>query len=435
MSFSARRGTRLSLFAVALLWLAAGCAEDAAPPPPEDPSDEPSQPQYRILLPDGRIVLVTGVRRGDELVVGGDMLFPLHSDSEAGPRSATAQYAQLWPTRRIPYMFGAQVDATTRQRVLDAMVPWTAAGFAFVPVTDLSVDFVDIRGAVSSTQPWICGATVGNRGLASHYDAAPQCTTRDYVHEWGHVLGLYHEHERTDRGYYITVCTAIDPSLTNTIATRGGTDWGAYDFGSIMHYDAYGRNPATGETDTSQVRITPLDGRPLNSFGLNTTPSSHDLGTIGYLYSGRPPGVPLYQLYNPQYQDWFYTISLSERGIAMQQYGYYDYGIAARVEPAPIGNALAFRRLYKGPPQTDHFYTTSLSEFSTVQSYGWQDEGAEGYLFTAASPGLRALWRFSHWDPPTSDLMHFYTINYDMRATLESAGWVLDQVAGYVYPP
>src|SRR4051812_44900983 len=113
MSIPTRRG--LSLFAVATLCLAASCVEEEASPSLGDPSEALPRQQYRIQLPDGRLAVVTGVRRGDQLVVGGDMIFPLNGGAGAGPRAASVQYAQLWPTRRIPYVFAGAVDPPTRQ--------------------------------------------------------------------------------------------------------------------------------------------------------------------------------------------------------------------------------------------------------------------------------------------------------------------------------
>ena len=123
----------------------------------------------------------------------------------------------------------------------------------------------------------MCAATVGRQAVNT-YHAGNACRARDYVHEWGHVLGLFHEHSRNDRNQYITATS----SLGGTIG-GGGYDSGAYDFGSIMHYDAYARN-YDGSVNYAQVLITPLDGRPLSSFGWNSVPSAGDISTVYWLY-------------------------------------------------------------------------------------------------------------------------------------------------------
>jgi len=161
------------------------------------------------------------------------------------------------------------------------------------------------------------------------------------------------------------------------------------------------------------------------------------LGLAAALSCGslRAEPVPLYETYNQQYQDFFYTIDPSQRDIAVSQYGYVYRGIAARVESTQIANTLPFWRFYKGLPQTDHFYTTDAGELNYVLSYGWQYERVEGYLFAGQAPGTVPMYRYHYWEGATSELMHYYTVDSTLRPMLESYGWVQDGLAGYVYPP
>ncbi len=414
------------LAATILLSLTIGCVGADDPAVREESFAELPRQDYRFQLPDGRIAVGTGIRNGDALLIEGDVMIPLREGK--GSNSTAAVTSNLWPTKVIVYEFDPAVDATTRQRVIDAMNPWRSAGIIFRQRTNQS-SFVRITTEYLPQYPWVCAvATIGYQQVNTYY-AGRNCRMRDFVHEWGHILGLFHEHQRTDRDQFVIA----DPSIGGTIAGMG-SDWGTYDFGSIMHYDAYQRN-ADGSVNYNQVLITPRDGRSLNSFGWNETPSYQDLSAVSSLYANRLPGVPLYQLYNYQYQDWFYTTNPNERLVAMQYYGYSDQGVTARVEPSQEGGAAPFWRFYKGPPQTDHFYTTSQSEYDYVIPYGWVYEGVEGYLYTYQVEGTTPLYRYSHWDGATSDLMHFYTVYDWYYSYLVGSGWGYDGVAGYVYMP
>lgn len=423
---------------LAIVAAIAGCAVPSGATTDDDAA-QPSE-HHTVQLPDGRVVTLTGARRGDYFA-SGDMLFPL-----GGLRAARVEASRKWPTKTIPYVFSSGVDAATRQKVVAGTEPWKALGFAFAEQPETSpLIFVSIQ---PSGDPFSSNVPVGySTTLASIYQAGSSCTPHDYAHEWGHVLGLFHEHQRPDRDTYITVDKTYDSSLGGnpTVVDNGGVAHGAYDFDSIMHYDAYGRT--NGAVDKAKVRLRPRDGRSLDSFGNALAPSEGDIAALEFLYGplthpAPPPPpppvpVPLYQLYSPPLQDWFYTINPSQRSIAMSVYGYLDYGVAARVDPLPYGNALPFRRMYKGPPQTDHFYTTSLDEFTSVQPLGWQDEGAEGYLYPNTSVCIDCipLYRYSHFDGWTGDLMHFYTIEGSFRPALEAWGWTFEGAAGYVHAP
>jgi hypothetical protein len=408
--------------------IAAACVAPAEPPPQADPLAELPREDYSFELPDGRILTGTGIRNGDMMLVGGDAVIPMPGKGSASKAHVTSG---LWPTKVIVYEFDPAVSAATRQKVLSAMNPWKSLGFIFRQRTTqaafvrITTEYIQQNG--QPVPSWVCAATIGF-SPQNFYWAGSSCRTRDFVHEWGHVLGLYHEHARADRGNFITV----DPTrITEQIGS--GASWGPYDFDSIMHYDAYDRD-ASGQVDYNHVLIRPLDQRPLSSFGWNDTPSSGDYAALSSLYANRSPGTPLYQTYNYQYQDWFYTIDPSERNIAVQ-IGYVDFGVAARLEPAQEASTAPFWRFYKGPPQTDHFYTTSADETNWVLSNGWGYERVEGYLYVYQAEGTTPLYRYSHWDPATSDLQHFYTVDASLYVYLIGQGWGYDGVAGYAYAP
>ncbi|AKF86696.1 hypothetical protein MFUL124B02_31360 [Myxococcus fulvus 124B02] len=262
-----------SLVVLATLSLLGGCLDAA---PEEAVTEAGEQVPYSFRLPDGRHASGVGVRRGDTILVDGDVVIP--ADASRGQVTQLANAAHnLWPSQVIPYEFDPAVDAVTRQKVLSATGPWTQAGFSFQPRTSES-SYVRIRTAYYSNQQWVCGATIGLQppNVENAYYAGTACRTRDYVHEWGHIIGLFHEHCRNDRDQYV---------ITSQCSTVGaaGYEIGPYDFDSIMHYDAYGRS--NGNIDYSNVIIQPRDGRSLDSFGFNDAPSPGDLEAVQAMYT------------------------------------------------------------------------------------------------------------------------------------------------------
>jgi hypothetical protein len=260
--------------------LGAGCTIESDGSSGTDPFAGLPREEYRYRLPDGRIAVGTGIRIGDNLLIEGDILIPAEAH-KGGTASAAATF-DTWPQRRVIYQFDPALDATTRQRVLSAMDPWKSAGIVFQQRTTQSW-FVNITTEYPGVPTWVCRAGIGFNSDRT-YNAGRDCRMRDFVHEWGHVLGLFHEHSRNDRDRFVTT----DPAIGGTIGAAG-FDLGPYDFGSIMHYDAYARN-ADGSVNFSSVLIRPVDGRPLDSFGWNDTPSWQDLLAIQSIYPEPPCG-------------------------------------------------------------------------------------------------------------------------------------------------
>jgi hypothetical protein len=76
-----------------------------------------------------------------------------------------------------------------------------------------------------------CSSHVGMIGGKQDLKLARWARKGDILHEFMHVLGFLHEHQRLDRDM-IVVCSSND----TTNYGKGGTIIGSYDIDSIMHY-------------------------------------------------------------------------------------------------------------------------------------------------------------------------------------------------------
>ena len=58
------------------------------------------------------------------------------------------------------------------------------------------------------------------------------------IHELGHLVGFYHEHQRPDRDDYIhlNLTNLIHPALDELFVKLEFQTYGPYDFHSVMHY-------------------------------------------------------------------------------------------------------------------------------------------------------------------------------------------------------
>jgi hypothetical protein len=120
-------------------------------------------------------------------------------------------------------------------------------------------------------------ASVGDLGLLGVY-IAPWSTLPDVIHEFGHVVGLLHEHQRTDRDQFIEVNqNNIAPEYlwAFEVMDKSTSDIGEYDFLSVMHYSSL-----AGSVN-GQPTMTKLDG---SLIGINQGLSAGDIAAIEALY-------------------------------------------------------------------------------------------------------------------------------------------------------
>jgi hypothetical protein len=108
------------------------------------------------------------------------------------------------------------------------------------------------------------------------------------MHEIGHTLGYIHTQSRIDRNSYVTIATAnIDQDYAaNFFMWSYGTIKFSdvtfpYDFGSLMHYDAY------GFSNNGQPTIVPLDSLYERTMGQRERAAFYDYKKINRLYCTR----------------------------------------------------------------------------------------------------------------------------------------------------
>ncbi len=211
---------------------------------------------------------------GARLIRMGDMLLPrayleAARDRAAGKSpgsqldSAFAGPLTLWPGGVVPFDFAADVTPEHQRAFVDAARDWsTFANVNFVRRT-VQTDYVLVQnmpsgggfsavGKVGGPQDFMVGPFAWNRGTLCH--------------ELGHVLGMVHEHQRSDRDSYVTINVANLPFGLdgNFVKLTDSNNQGAYDFDSVMHY---AKNASA--VDPAQDTIDPLPAyaQYLNTMG------------------------------------------------------------------------------------------------------------------------------------------------------------------------
>jgi len=189
-----------------------------------------------------------------------------------------------WPGGRIPYEFHSSVMAAERTKIRDAMNRWesrTGSRIQFVPSTT-DAERVLIRGDLNG-----CWSGMPGWDKATGTQTASWMVGCPYDHEAGHVIGLYHEHQRFDRGRYVNVNTtslscASYYDAVKRCSDTSKTNYGVYNDRSIMHY---GCASASGcyLTLKSGAAVTPDP-----TFG--TGPTAMDGSNVRELYAESESG-------------------------------------------------------------------------------------------------------------------------------------------------
>nr|AMO02542.1 astacin-like protein metallopeptidase 20 [Tityus serrulatus] len=184
-----------------------------------------------------------------------------------------------WPMGRIPYQLTYNIDYKLSVLIHEAIFHYNVLTcIRFVPRT-YERDFVMIYEGGG------CYSYIGKKGGLQILSLGKGC---DYfpivVHEFGHVVGLYHEHNRSDRDDYLTIhWNNIKKGMEIQFIKVNDSDFDTvdkFDYNSIMLYGEriFSKN---GKLKTVEAK----DGTELESLKKKYGLSHYDVLKIKRLYN------------------------------------------------------------------------------------------------------------------------------------------------------
>lgn len=227
------------------------------------------------------------------------LLYPEQLAAAAAPPRARTQATLVdyrlrlgtWDAGVVPYQIDEGFAPIEQQRIVNAMNTWSrVAPIVFVPRTSQVGYLAITREPATPTQASPCFSVVGQprRGVVVRTNLGGNCanSSRTITHELGHALGMWHEHQRSDRDQYLTVQfdNIADNARGNFAILLSLPLVGEYDFGSIMHY-----SKSAFAVDNSKPTLVPLPAYAswADRMGAQPDPSDLDHAGVNFLYESQ----------------------------------------------------------------------------------------------------------------------------------------------------
>lgn len=328
-----------------------------------------------------------------QAVVEGDMIVSLSAPTKpdtsktsvapkiVSPDGLGINYtANLWPVvngvHQVPYIVTG--TSTTALTSALSLINQSFPGLIQFVAWSNQANYVNIAvESGGSTEGYSNVGMVGG-GTEQTLSCGSGCDEATWLHEMGHTVGLYHEHQRPDRASYLTL-NLQNADLPNvpgnfTLFSYDYQTIGLYDYASVMHYCAF---------CFSKAGLPVLESIPAGIPLSNTAGySAGDIDQIERLYGATPSKV---------------TITTNPAGL--------QFVVDGTTYTAPQSFSFVLNSTHTLSLPTDPQYTNP-NDGSTYAFGNWNDLGARSHSVTiTAGSGTLA-------SPATAPAVTVYEANF-----------------------